>query len=69
VPRRFTDSLMKKLFQILVATGLRNVLQRCKQHPQFRLRDASFEGKGLQSGFRDASWERLRAAIYEGRGG
>ena len=34
----------------------------------FRLRDASFAGQGLQSAFRNGSWEQIRDAAYEGRG-
>ena len=35
---------------------------------EFRLRKASFKGKGLQPELRDAGWERIRDAAYEGRG-
>ncbi|MDE2979217.1 MAG: DUF2191 domain-containing protein [Acidobacteriota bacterium] len=33
------------------------------------LRDASVGGHGLQPEFRSADWSRIRAAIYERRGG
>jgi Arc/MetJ family transcription regulator len=52
----------------LVEAGLRHELARRRAGPSFTLRDATFEGKGLQPGFEDASWERLRDAAYEGRG-
>jgi hypothetical protein len=53
----------------LVEAGLRHVLEDRARPGGFRLRDASFQGKGLQPGFADAEWEQLRATAYEGRGG
>lgn len=54
----------------LVEAGLRQVLQeqRSRQAP-FKLRRASFKGKGLRSELQGAAWERLRDLAYEGRGG
>jgi hypothetical protein len=53
----------------LVEEGLRKVLAERKQRSDpFRLRKASVKGRGLQPEFADAGWERLRDAIYEGRG-
>lgn len=52
----------------LIETGLRAVLSERRKKTAFRLRDASFKGKGLQPDFRNAGWERIRAAAYEGRG-
>ncbi len=52
----------------LIETGLRQVLSDRKRHAQFKLRKASFRGKGLQPGLRGASWDRLRDMAYEGRG-
>jgi hypothetical protein len=37
--------------------------------PPFRLRDASFNGRGLNPEFADGAWDRLRDLIDEGRGG
>ena len=53
----------------LIEAGLRHILaeRRRRQH-RFRLRDASFTGKGLQPEFRSAGWEAIRDAIYEGHG-
>ena len=51
----------------LVEQGLRCMLTEKK--PAFRLRDASFGGRGLRSELRDAGWDQLRDMIYEGRGG
>jgi hypothetical protein len=55
----------------LVEAGLRRVLadhSRTKRGG-FRLRKAAFRGKGLQPGLEGASWDRIRDASYEGRGG
>lgn len=54
----------------LVEDGLRRVLgERRSRKKEFRLRKASFRGKGLQPDVGEGSWERIRDAIYEGRGG
>ena len=55
----------------LVEEGLRQVLERKTSTRPFKLRDASFRGscKGFSPEFADGNWERIRAAIYEGRGG
>jgi hypothetical protein len=52
----------------LVERGLRRVVAETKPGAPFKLRRASFKGKGLQADLRDASWERLRDLAYEGRG-
>lgn len=52
----------------LVEAGLRRAVDRGRRGGSFRLRDASVDGSGLQPGFADASWERLRDAVYEDRG-
>jgi hypothetical protein len=53
----------------LVEQGLRKVIADKKRSVRFRLRRASFKGKGLQPPLQDAGWERLREMVYEGRGG
>jgi hypothetical protein len=53
----------------LVEAGLRHVVEASEASTDFRLRDATFVGNGLQRGFQDGSWERVREAAYEGRGG
>ena len=52
----------------LVERGLRRVVAETKPNPPFKLRRASFKGKGLQADMRGASWDKLRALAYEGRG-
>ena len=51
----------------LVERGLHNVLNEKGEQKRFRLRRATFAGKGLQSGI-DGDWETVRAQIYEGHG-
>ena len=54
----------------LLEAGLRHVLdERERRQRPFRLRRATFKGKGLHPDVRDGSWERIRDRIYEGRGG
>ena len=53
----------------LIEHGLRLALRAADGHPdQFRLRDASVGGRGLQARFREADWARIREAVYEDRG-
>jgi Arc/MetJ family transcription regulator len=53
----------------LVEQGLRRVLEEKKRRaPGFKLRRASFKGRGLQQGSGDVSFDRLRELAYEGRG-
>jgi hypothetical protein len=51
----------------LIEEGLRRSLDDRKKKRGFRLRRASFRGKGLQPGV-SAEWQRIRDAVYEGRG-
>jgi hypothetical protein len=43
-----------------VEQGLRKILAERKSQGPFRLRKASFKGKGLQPAVEDATWERIR---------
>ncbi len=52
----------------LIERGLHRVIQEAAAGPAFKLRRASFKGKGRQPGFADASWEQVRDAAYRGRG-
>lgn len=49
----------------LVEAGLRAVLRERGERTGFRLRNASFKGKGLKAEFRTGDWEGLRDAIYK----
>jgi hypothetical protein len=52
----------------LIERGLRRVLAEQKRAAAFRIRKATFRGKGLQPGVADGGWERIRDLAYEGRG-
>lgn len=51
----------------LMEEGLRAVIARHRSTGEFRLRNASVGGNGLQPQFREAGWEELRAAAYGDR--
>ena len=53
----------------LIERGLHRAIAETKHTAQFKLRRASFKGKGLQAELRDASWDQIREMTYEGRGG
>lgn len=53
----------------IIERGLRKVMTEKAPNEPFTLRDASVGGQGLQPEFQGASWEKIREAIYEGRGG
>ena len=55
--------------RVLIIEGLRRVIAERKRSGPFRLRKATFRGKGLQAGVAGAPWERIRDMTYEGRGG
>ena len=73
-----SDSLAEKVkayaakegvtFGSVVERGLREVLRAGREPKPFALRDASVGGQILQDGFREAGWESIRDAAYEGRG-
>ena len=44
----------------LVERGLREMMRPEEQREQFELRDASVDGRGLQAGYGDADWSRIR---------
>jgi hypothetical protein len=52
----------------LVESGLRHELAQRKRPTAFRLRKATFKGKGMQPGARELSWDQLRELAYTGRG-
>ncbi|MCX7363295.1 MAG: DUF2191 domain-containing protein [Alphaproteobacteria bacterium] len=52
----------------LIERGLHRVVSETKPAVPFKLRRASFKGKGLRPELRDASWDRIRDLIYEERG-
>ncbi len=52
----------------LIEQGLRQVLTQRKRGRPFRLRNATFKGRGLSPEAKGLGWERLRELAYEGRG-
>lgn len=55
--------------RLLVEQGLREVLTRRKRAAGvFKLRKASFKGRGLNPDIKNLSWEQLRELAYSGRG-
>ncbi len=73
-----SDSLLREARKIaaregvtlrtLVERGLHRVVAETKRGPPFKLRRASFKGKGRQAALGEASWEKVRELAYEGRG-
>jgi hypothetical protein len=53
----------------LVEQGLRRIVAEKARGRTFRLREASFKGRGLHPELHDAAWDQLRKLAYEGRGG
>lgn len=72
------DSLLKQAkrhaevhqitLKTLVAQGLRRVMAEEQKEAPFKLGDGSVGGNGLSPEFQNARWEKIRDAIYEGRG-
>ena len=52
----------------LVEQGLRHELSQRKKPSSFRLRKASFKGKGLQPDAAGLRWDQIRDLAYSGRG-
>ena len=52
----------------LVEQGLRHELSQRKKPSSFRLRKASFKGKGLQADAVGLRWDQIRELAYSGRG-
>ena len=53
----------------LVERGLHRVIADTQRHAPFKLRRASFKGKGLQAALREAPWDSIRELAYGDRGG
>jgi len=73
-----SDSVMREVRRLaaregttlkeVLERGLRRALTESREAAPFKLRRASFKGRGRRAEFEDASWETLRKAAYEGRG-
>ena len=70
-----SDALLEKARELAAARsttlrqifeeGLMKVIDSSDQRPKYKMRDASFGGKGPAP---KKTWEEIRAIIYEGRG-
>lgn len=58
----------KLTLRALIELGLRHVIEEQKGAAAFRLRRASYKGRGLTAEMQGAGWEKIRGAAYEGRG-
>jgi hypothetical protein len=73
-----SDSLLREVRELaaregvtlrtLVERGLHHVVAETQHGARFKLRRASFRGKGLRAELRDASWDKLRDLTYQDRG-
>jgi len=73
------DSLLKEARKLaneehttlksLMEEGLRRVISDHKRRGSFKLRKATFRGKGLHPHLKGTTWEHIRDISYEGRGG
>ena len=52
----------------LVERGLHRIVAETKDSAPFKLRRASFRGRGLQEELGEASWDSVRYLIYKDRG-
>ena len=74
-----SDSLLREVrdlaaregitLRTLVERGLYRVISDTKRGAPFKLRRASFKGKGRQAELSEASWDAVRDLAYKGRGG
>ena len=63
------SSIEHTTVRALIEEGLREAIKKHKTCGAFKLRKATFKGKGLQSDFSLEQWNKIRSAAYEGRGG
>jgi hypothetical protein len=56
------------MMRMLLGRRFGHVATETKPRARFKLRRASFKGRGLQADVRGASWSELRDLAYEGRG-
>ena len=52
----------------LTEEGLRKVIEERSAKVSFKASPVTFKGRGLNKAFRDASWDQIRDASYEGHG-
>ena len=52
----------------LMTEGLLWAIEKRSTKPAFRVKAVTFKGRGLSPEFRQATWEALRDAAYQGHG-
>jgi len=57
----------KRTMRSVMEEALRATIGKYQRAEAFELPDASVDGNGLRSAFRDAEWEDLRTAAYGNR--
>jgi hypothetical protein len=73
------DSLLKEARKIaneerttlksLMEEGLRRIVSERRRRGRFKVRKATFKGRGLQTHLTGATWDQIRDLSNEGRGG
>jgi len=63
------SSQERTTLRALIEEGLREVIVKHRKEKRFRLRKVTFRGQGLRPEFQGASWDEIRDAVYERRGG
>jgi len=58
----------KVTLRSIVEEGLAKTLQERSQRPTKPIQPVVFGGNGLKAEFKDASWQAIREAAYEGHG-
>ena len=53
----------------LVERGLHRVVAETKHETRFKLRRATFKGRGLRAELNGARWDKIRDLAYENHGG
>jgi hypothetical protein len=59
----------KTTLRAVIEQGLHQVLSEPDRTTRFRLKRASFKGRGLNPELRDLSWSAIRELAYEAHGG
>ena len=65
----FAFAIMFLLVFIVDMIQAWRIYEKKKPKAAFKLRDASFKGRGLHPDMQGATWEQILEKIYEGRGG
>ncbi len=58
----------QRTMKAIVEESLRRTISESQRRGRFRLRKATFKGKGLQPHLAGTSWDQILHLSYEGRG-